>query len=213
MYIWMAGRPGEDLVSEVVKSSRPRGAEDVGGWEDVMKVLFDERAIALRIEGLAREITTALPVEAREDLLLVGPLKGCAVFMVDLARALWRTGVRLRMDFIGLSSYGSGTESSGEIEMFCDLRLDVAGQHVLLVDDIIDTGRTLAFARRHIEARGPASLRLATLLDKPSRRVVPASVAHVGFEIEDVFVVGYGTDLAERFREVPFIGIYEPGAR
>jgi hypoxanthine phosphoribosyltransferase len=111
------------------------------------------------------------------------------------------------MDFLELSSYGAGTTSSGVIEVKKHLSDPITGRHVLLVDDIIDTGRTLAWAREHILSLSPASLRIAAFLDKPSRRVVEVPVDHVGFEIEDLFVLGYGADLAQRYRELPFIGV------
>lgn len=173
-----------------------------------MRTLLDEARIRGRIDAMGAEIAAALPEAARNDLLLVGPLKGAVLFMSDLSRALSRAGVALHgMDYVGLSSYGAGTVSKGEVTLVSDLRMDVADRHVLLVDDIVDTGRTLHFAQRYLRDRRPASLRTATLLDKPSRRVVEVPVEHVGFTIDDVFVVGYGTDYAERYRELPFVGI------
>jgi len=174
-----------------------------------MKVLFSANQIAARVHELAVEIANALPTDANtEGLILVGPLKGCLVFQADLMRALQPHVPWLECDFLGLSSYGGGTESSGTVTLRSDLGSSVQGRHVLLVDDIVDTGRTLAFAQAHLLAKQPASLRTATLLDKPARRVVPVPVEHVGFAIEDVFVLGYGTDLAERYRELPELVIY-----
>ncbi len=173
-----------------------------------MKVLISADQIAERNAALAIEIAQALPESVRQEgVVMVGPLKGAVVFLVDLARELGKHVQNIEMDFLGLSSYGGGTVSKGEVTMDSDLRHDVADKHVLLVDDIVDTGRTLAFAHKHLAAKGPASLRTVTLLDKPSRRVIEVPVEHVGFTIEDVFVVGYGTDYAEKYREVPFIGI------
>jgi hypoxanthine phosphoribosyltransferase len=174
-----------------------------------MQTLFSADQIANRVRELASEIAAALPSAAHsEGLILVGPLKGCLVFQADLLRALHAHVGWLECDFLGLASYGEGTESSGTVTLHSDLRHDIAGRHVLLVDDIIDTGRTLAFAQQHLLAKRPASLRTATLLDKPSRRIDPVPVEHVGFVIEDVFVLGYGTDLAERYRELPNLVIY-----
>lgn len=173
-----------------------------------MKTLFSAADISARIHGMAAEIAAALPAEvADEGLVMVGPLKGCVMFAADLSRALYGHNVPLEFDFLGLSSYGAGTVSSGTVTIDHDTRHPLVGRHVLLIDDIIDTGRTLDFAIQHINAKEPRSLSVATLLDKPSRRVTEVSVDHVGFKIEDVFVVGYGTDYAERYREMPFIGI------
>jgi hypoxanthine phosphoribosyltransferase len=174
-----------------------------------MDVLFSAAEIANRVGTLAAEIANAVPPSARsEGLVLVGPLKGCLMFQSDLMRALHAHLPWLEADFLGLSSYGAGTESSGTVALLSDLRHPVRNRHLLLVDDIVDTGRTLAFAQAHLQAKGPASLRTATLLDKPSRRIVPVPVEHVGFVIEDVFVLGYGTDLAERYRELPDIVLH-----
>lgn len=179
----------------------------MSGRPDV-QILFSADVLARRIQELAAEIAAALPPEARADgLVVVGPLKGCVVFMVDLVRALSAHLVRVEIDFLGLSSYGAGTVSSGVVTLTHDLRHEVGGRHVLLVDDIIDTGRTLHFAQGHLRACQPASLTTAALLDKPSRRVVQVAVEHIGFEIEDIFVIGYGTDHNERYRELPYVGV------
>ena len=169
-----------------------------------MDVLISRDRIAARVAELGREIAAALP---SDEVVLIGPLKGCVVFCADLARALHDAGVAVEMDFLELSSYGSGTESSGTVTMKKDLADSIADRHVLLVDDIVDTGRTLAFAREHLLAKGPASLRIAAFMNKPSRRVIEVPVDHVGFEIEDLFVLGYGADLAQKYRELPFIAV------
>lgn len=172
-----------------------------------IEVFIPAERIAARVTELGAEIAAALPPEAHaEGLVVLGPLKGAVVFMADLIRALHPHVEHVEIDFIGLASYGRGTHSSGEVTLDSVPRHPVRGQHVLLVDDIVDTGRTLAFAQAWLAERGAASVRTATLLDKPSRRVVTVPVEHVGFEIEDVFVVGYGTDLAERHRELPYLG-------
>jgi hypoxanthine phosphoribosyltransferase len=174
------------------------------------EVMLSEAAIAERIDSLAAEIVAGLPTEAREsELIIVGLLKGAVIFQADLGRALWRHGLRLSFDYLWLSSYGAATESSGTVNMLADMHQDPSGRHVLLIDDIIDTGRTMLFAREHLLARGPASLTTILFLDKPARRVVEVPVDHVGFEIPDRFVIGYGTDYAEGYREVPYIGVLD----
>ncbi len=168
--------------------------------------------IAQRITAMAAEIAAAIPAEARDEgLVLVGPLKGAVMLVADLARALHPLLPRVELDFIGLSSYHGGTSSSGQITLSSVPRGPLAGRHVLLVDDIVDTGRTLHYAQDWLARADVASQRTAVLLDKPARRVVQVPVDHVGFEIEDVFVVGYGTDFAERYRALPYIGIWSPG--
>ncbi len=172
--------------------------------------LFTADQIAARVAELAAEIDAALPHGARGDgLLLVGPLKGAVMLVADLARALSRRGLRVDLCFVTLSSYGAGTESSGTVTMTADLDMPVAGRHVLLVDDIVDTGRTFDFALRLLANRDPASIRTVALLDKPSRRVVDVQLDHVGFPIEDLFVIGYGTDLDQRYRELPDVRVLE----
>ncbi len=173
-----------------------------------IEVLISEAELQARLPTLAREIVDALPDAARsEGVTVVGLLKGAVPFVADLSRALHRLGVAVRWEFLTLSSYGDGTESSGTVTLVQDMVGDVAGQHVLLIDDIIDTGRTLAFAHAHLLARGPASLRVVAMLDKPSRRVADLPVDHVGFEVPNVFVLGYGGDHAQAWRELPFIGV------
>jgi len=169
-----------------------------------LDILISREALQQRVVELAREIASSL---AGTDLVVVGPLKGAVIFMADLARALHDEGVEVCLDFLALSSYGDGTESRGTIDMAMDLQLDLEGRHVLLVDDIADTGRTLAFARERVLAHRPASLRIAVVLDKPSRREIDVPLDFVGFEIPDLFVLGYGADLAERYRELPYIAV------
>ena len=164
--------------------------------------LFTEEVVAHRVDELAAAIATALP----QHFTLVGLLKGSFVFVADLARALSRAGCSLRIEFMRVSSYGSGTTSSGIVSLMGDAPDGVRGEPVLLVDDIQDTGRTLAFTREFLLERGAARVWTCTLLDKPSRREVAAGeVDFIGFAIPDVFVVGYGIDYAERYRELPFI--------
>ena len=164
--------------------------------------LFDEAEIATRVEALAQEIAEAMPA----DFLVVGLLKGSFVFVADLMRAFHRRGLAPGVDFIRLGSYGNGTESSGDVRLLGDADIDVSGRAVLLVDDIVDTGRSLAFARDLLRERGATQVKTCALLDKPSRRVVDIAADFVGFTIDDVFVVGYGIDYAENYRQLSYIG-------
>lgn len=140
-----------------------------------------------------------------DRVVMVGILRGSFIFLADLVRELWPHDIHPMIDFVTIESYGSGTESSGTVRMMKELRLDVAGADVLLVDDILDTGRTLTFATNHLKERGARSVKTCALLDKPSRRIVPFQADYVGFEIEDTFVVGYGLDYDSRYRELPYI--------
>jgi hypoxanthine phosphoribosyltransferase len=174
--------------------------------DPAVAALFDEVEVARRVEELARAIARELPLR----FTLVGLLKGSFVFVADLVRALHRAGCAPRIEFMRVSSYGSDTRSSGIVSLMGDAPAGVRGEPVLLVDDIQDTGRTLAFTRGFLLGRGAARVWTCTLLDKPSRREVEGGeVDFVGFVIPDVFVVGYGIDYAERFRELPFIGRVE----
>lgn len=166
-------------------------------------VVFEADAIAERIESLAAEVAGKLP----DDVLIVVVLKGSFVFAADLLRALDRAGMRPRVDFITLSSYGTRTESSGNVELTRDISEDVRGRSVLIVDDILDSGRTLAFATDLMTARGAESVHTCVLLDKHEKREVSIEADYVGFPVEDLFVVGYGIDMAHLFRSLPFIGV------
>lgn len=164
-------------------------------------VLFDEAAIARRVDELGREIAVRLP----REFMVVGLLKGSFVFVADLVRALHRHGAAPQVEFMRLSSYGLGTVSAGEVHLLGDVIGDVAGRDVLLVDDIVDTGHSLSYARALLGQRGVAHLFTCALIDKPSRRKVEVAVDFVGFAIGDVFIAGYGIDYAERYRELPVI--------
>ncbi len=170
-----------------------------------MRVLFNAAEIAARVEALASEIARTLPA----DLVMVGLLKGAWVFVADLARALDRVGVRPQIEFMRLGSYGSGKESSGVVQLVGDIPAGLAGRSVLLVDDIVDTGRSIAFAAAQLRQRGIGDLWTCALLDKPQRRVIEIAIDFVGFRIGDVFVVGYGTDHAEKHRHLPYVGVVE----
>ncbi len=167
--------------------------------------LFDEAAIAARVAGLAQEISGALP----EAFTVVGLLKGSFVFVADLVRALDRAGRRPRIDFITLSSYGQGRESSGTVRLVGAPPGDIAGRAVLLVDDVADSGRSLAFARDLLVNLGASEVRSCALLDKPARRAVAVPLDFIGFTVGEVFVVGYGIDHAEQYRHLPYLGAIE----
>ncbi|MCL6609140.1 MAG: hypoxanthine phosphoribosyltransferase [Geminicoccaceae bacterium] len=167
--------------------------------------MFDAETIARRVDELAIAIAATLPSE----FTLVGLLKGAFVFTADLVRALDRAGMRPRVEFLQVSSYGLGTESSGTVKVIGEMPSSIEGCPVLLVDDIQDTGRTLLFTRDLLLQHGAARVWTCALLDKPSRRVVDIQPDFVGFEIPDLFVVGYGIDWAERFRHLPWIGTVE----
>lgn len=164
--------------------------------------LFGEAEIARRVHELAQEIAARLAGE----LTIVGLFKGSFVFVADLIRALDGLGLAPRVEFLRLSSYGHGRESSGTIKVVGEVPSDVAGRQVLLVDDIVDTGRTLAFAKALLRERGAAGVWTCALVDKPSRREVDIAADFVGFTVGNLFVVGYGIDHAEQYRHLPYIG-------
>ena len=168
---------------------------------DVRGVLISEAVLQERVRSLAAEIDADY---AGRDLLLVGVLKGAVMFMADFARAL-RTSVSL--EFMAVSSYGSSTSSSGVVRILKDLDRDIAGLHVLVVEDIIDSGLTLNWLLRNLRSRGAASIEVVTLLRKPDALKVEVPVRYVGFDIPNEFVVGYGLDHAERYRDLPFVGV------
>jgi hypoxanthine phosphoribosyltransferase len=169
-----------------------------------MKVLLDSGQIQKRIAELAGEIEASYP--PGEDIHLVGVLKGGFVFMADLVRAM---SARVTLDFIAVSSYQQSTRSSGEVRLLKDVDARLEGRHVIIVEDIVDTGLTLTYLQDILRARSPRTLRTACLLSKPSRRLVDVKVEFIGFTIEDKFVIGYGLDFAEKFRNLPHIAIME----
>ncbi|MEO6886602.1 MAG: hypoxanthine phosphoribosyltransferase [Jatrophihabitantaceae bacterium] len=171
---------------------------------DIEAVLVSEDAIAARITELAAQIDADY---AGREPLLVGVLKGAVMFMSDLARALQRPST---MEFMAVSSYGSSTTSSGVVRILKDLDRDIAGQHVLIVEDIIDSGLTLSWLLKNLAARQPASIEVVALLRKPEAIKVDVPVKYVGFDIANEFVVGYGLDYAERYRDLPSIGRLRP---
>jgi len=176
--------------------------KDLG--DELEKVLITEDEIQRRLAEMAGEIDT--DYEGR-DLLLVGVLKGAVMVMADLARALHSP---VEMDWMAVSSYGSGTKSSGVVRILKDLDKDITGRNVLIVEDIIDSGLTLSWLMSNLGSRGPASVEVCTLLRKPDAAQVDVPVRYVGFDIPNEFVIGYGLDYAERYRNLPFVGTLAP---
>jgi hypoxanthine phosphoribosyltransferase len=172
---------------------------------DVARVLIDEKTLHQRVLELAQQIDNEYA--DLDDLLLICVLKGGYMFLADLTRALHRPH---ELDFMGISSYGQGTRSSGAVQIIMDLKTPINDRHVLIVEDIIDSGRTLQYIGRNLQARAPASMRICTLLSKRERREVDVPVDFVGFEIPDEFVVGYGLDFAEKYRNLPYIAVLKP---
>ncbi|MEJ7702788.1 MAG: hypoxanthine phosphoribosyltransferase [Geodermatophilaceae bacterium] len=168
---------------------------------EIEKVLINEQQIAARTNELAAEISADY---ADREILLVGVLKGAVMFMSDLARALSRP---TELDFMAVSSYGSSTSSSGIVRILKDLDRDISDKHVLVVEDIIDSGLTLSWLLRNLRSRGPLSLEVCALLRKPDAVKVQVPVKYVGFDIPTEFVVGYGLDYAQRYRDLPYIGL------
>lgn len=172
--------------------------------KEIAKILVSKEAIAKRVKELAAEINRDY---AGQSLMVVCILRGATIFFADLFREL--TG-DVEVDFIAVSSYGSGASSSGEVKMLKDFSSPVAGKNLLIVEDIIDTGVTLVYLKKLLEARGPASVKLCALLDKPSRRKVELKGDYIGFEIPNEYVVGYGLDYAEKFRNLPDVCVLAP---
>jgi hypoxanthine phosphoribosyltransferase len=167
----------------------------------VSEVLIDEDRLRARVVELGEEITADY---AGRDLLLIGVLKGAVFFMADLMRTL---GIPCEIDFMAISSYGAASDSSGVVRILKDLDINIEGRNVLVVEDIIDSGLTLSYLMRNLEAREPASLEVCALLTKPDRREIDVPVRYIGFEIPNRFVVGYGLDFAERYRNLPYVGV------
>ncbi|MBD0330534.1 MAG: hypoxanthine phosphoribosyltransferase [Thermoleophilia bacterium] len=167
----------------------------------VEQILIEDERLQERVSELGEEVSADY---AGRDLLLVGVLKGAVFFMADLMR---RLTVPCEIDFMAISSYGASTDSSGVVRILKDLDINIEGRHVLVVEDIIDSGLTLSYLVRNLEAREPASLEVCALLTKPERRQIDVDVRYTGFEIPNRFVVGYGLDFAERYRNLPYVGV------
>lgn len=170
-----------------------------------LRVLYNPDEIAARNLSLATEIAAA----GYDNLLVVSVLKGSFVFAADLIRALHGAGLAPEVEFISLSSYQAGTTSSGKVKLVRDIESDVRGRDVLLIDDILESGRTLAFARGLMQKRGARRVGVAVLLEKPGKLAQPMKADHVGFVVPDLFVVGYGMDVGHAFRELPYVGVVE----
>jgi hypoxanthine phosphoribosyltransferase len=174
----------------------------MGLRDDVAKVLIPEDELQARVKELGQEISQLYSED--EPPLLICVLKGAFIFLADLTRYL---PIRHEVDFMEVTSYGGGTVSSGVVRILLDLESNIEGRHVLIVEDIVDTGRTLDYITRNLRTRQPASLRIVTLLNKTARREIDVPLDLVGFEIPDEFVIGYGLDFAEEYRNLPFIGV------
>ena len=173
-------------------------------YEDVSEVLLSEEQIQARIGELAAQISAEYQ---GKDLLLVCVLKGGILFLTDLMRQL---DIPHAIDFMAISSYGAGTETTGVVRILMDLNTSIEGKNVLIVEDIVDTGHTLDYILRNLSTRRPASLKVCTLLNKPSRRVIEVPIHYVGFDIPNKFVIGYGLDFGEKYRNLPFVGVLKP---
>ena len=172
--------------------------------EDVLRVLLSEDEIREKVRELGGKITADYK---NSNLMLVTVLKGAVVFLADLMRQI---DVPAEIDFMVVSSYGSGVKSSGVVKIVKDLDVPLAGKDILIVEDILDSGITLSYIKELLESRGPRSIRIATLLDKPSRRKVDLQADYIGFPVPDEFVIGYGLDYDEKYRNLPYIGILKP---
>lgn len=171
---------------------------------NIDRILLSEQQIKARVAELADKVTADYQ---DKDLVVISVLKGAFVFMADFVRSV---KLNLRLDFMSASSYGSGTSSSGKLNVRMDIKADVKGKDVLIIEDILDSGVTLSYVKKHICDLGAASVKVCTLLDKPERRVADIAADYVGFSIENEFVVGYGLDFAEDYRNLPYIGILKP---
>jgi len=172
---------------------------------DIERILIDEATIQRRVQELAAQITG--DYAGVDELLLVGILKGAFIFLADISRRLEIPHV---VDFMALSAYGASAAATGAVRIIMDLRQAIEGKHVMIVEDIVDTGLTLDYLYKTLESRRPASLRSCVLLDKTSRRKVDVPINYLGFQIPDVWVVGYGLDYADRHRTLPYIGVLRP---
>ena len=172
--------------------------------KDLQQMLFDEAALKERVSELGQLITKDF---AGKEPMLIAVLKGSFMFMADLVRAI---DLPCQIEFLGLSSYGDQATSTGAVRITRDLDVDIAGRDVIIVEDILDSGLTLSYLKGYLQGRKPASIEICTLLDKPERRKAEVLPRYTGFQIPDAFVVGYGLDFAERYRNLPYIGVLKP---
>lgn len=170
--------------------------------KEIDKVLFSQEMIADKVEELGKKITN--DYNSDDEIVVIGVLKGANMFLSDLIRKI---DLPLYIDFMAVSSYGNSTESSGVVRILKDLDLEIEGKHILIIEDIVDTGLTLKYLTENLKSRKIASLKICTLLDKPSRRKCDLHIDYVGFQIPDAFIVGYGIDYAEKYRNLPYIAM------
>lgn len=169
--------------------------------QDILKILLSEEEIKARVQEMGDELYDAFQ---DKNPMFVGVLNGCFIFMADLVRA---AQLKSELEFIGVSSYKNSTKSSGVVQITRDLQRDISGRNIIIVEDILDSGNTLAFLKNYLMTKGAASITIATLLDKPARREKPIKADYVGFVVPDEFVVGYGLDYAQQYRNMPYIGV------
>lgn len=172
--------------------------------QDILKILLSEEEIKARVQEMGDELYDAFQ---DKNPMFVGVLNGCFIFMADLVRA---AQLKSELEFIGVSSYKNSTKSSGVVQITRDLQRDISGRNIIIVEDILDSGNTLAFLKNYLMTKGAASITIATLLDKPARREKPIKADYVGFVVPDEFVVGYGLDYAQQYRNMPYIGMLKP---
>ena len=172
--------------------------------QDILKILLSEEEIKTRVAKLGEEIYDAFH---DKNPMFVGVLNGCFIFMADLVRA---AQLKSELEFIGVSSYKNATKSSGVVQITRDLQRDISGRDIIIVEDILDSGNTLAFLKNYLMTKGAASITIATLLDKPARREKPITADYAGFVVPDEFVVGYGLDYCQQYRNMPYIGVLKP---
>ena len=177
--------------------------------KDIQEILFADTEIAARVAEIGEALTDKYSevADRGEGVVMLSVLRGAAIFMADLARA---TEIPLEMDYMAVSSYGDAAKSSGQVTIVKDITADIAGKHVIVVEDILDSGLTLQFLIEHLKGFNPASVEVITLLRKRTRAQAEIACAHVGFECPDEFIVGYGLDFAERYRNLPYIGVLRP---
>lgn len=174
--------------------------------KDIERILITEEELQNKVAEIGAAISRDY-ADVKEDVVFIGVLKGCFVFMADVMR---HVTIPCSMDFMAVSSYGSGTTSSGAVKITKDLREDIGGKHVIFVEDILDSGVTLHYLKQYLQVREPASIRIVTLMDKPSRRKADVHADYFGFEVPDAFVVGYGLDYDEKYRNLPYVGVLKP---
>lgn len=175
--------------------------------EDVSRIIFSEQELVDRVAEMGTAITRDYASVADEGIVLVSVLRGAAIFMADLARAV---KLPLEMDYMAVSSYGAGVKSSGVVRILKDLSSEITGRHVIIAEDILDSGLTLQYLMENLQSRKPASLEVATLLRKQTKAQADIRCRYTGFECPDEFIVGYGLDYAERYRNLPYIGVLKP---